>query len=280
MRPDASTQLYGILGHPVAHSLSPAMHNAAFEALDINAVYLAFDVTDLQGAVHGIRALNLRGASVTIPHKVAVMELLDEIDNVAARIGAVNTVVNRTGRLLGANTDWLGAVKALEEKTVLEGKRVIVLGAGGSARAVCAGLAERGVSVHVANRTEKKARDLAETLGCTWSGLGGVDRLEADILVNTTSVGMAPLVDRIPVPADILGHFRLVMDIIYAPVETKLLKQAAIKGCETINGIRMLLLQAVAQFEMWTGKVAPVNVMEEVLYRRLKADRQGNTARH
>ncbi len=271
MKPDASTSLYGILGHPVAHSLSPAMHNAAFEALGLNAVYLAFDVTDLPGAINGVRALNIRGLSVTIPHKVAVMDLLDDIDAVAHRIGAVNTIVNRDGTLVGANTDWLGAVKALEEKTALGNKRVLVIGAGGSARAVCAGLVERGASVHIANRTKEKARGLADALGCTWSGLENIRDIEADILVNTTSVGMEPQVDSMPVPAEILKRVTLVMDIVYAPLETLLLKKAAESGCETVNGLRMLLLQAVAQFEMWTCMDAPLDVMEQVLYSRFGA---------
>ncbi len=271
MKPDASTLLYGILGHPVAHSLSPAMHNAAFEFTGLNAVYLAFDVTDLENALAGVRALDIRGLSVTIPHKVAVMELMDDVDDVARRIGAVNTIVNRNGRLFGANTDWIGAVKALEEKTSLKGKRVLVLGAGGSARAVCAGLIERHALVHVANRTVEKALRLAEATGCSAGGLDAIQDIQADILINTTSVGMEPDSDRMPVPADMLGRFTLVMDIVYAPVETMLLKKAAEAGCETVNGLRMLLLQAVAQFEMWTGQDAPAAVMEQVLRNRFGA---------
>lgn len=272
--PDAATALYGILGHPVGHSLSPAMHNAAFEAAGINGVYLAFDVTDLRAAVQGIRGLGIRGLSVTIPHKVAVMKLLDEIDPVAKRIGAVNTIVNRDGRLLGANTDWLGAVKALEEKTDLEAGSVLVIGAGGSARAVCAGLVERGARVHIANRTVEKARELARVHGCTWSGLDHIESVRADILINTTSVGMEPDTVGMPVPSRLLPGFSIVMDIVYAPLETKMLQEAAKAGCGTISGLRMLLLQAVTQFEIWTGMDAPQEVMEGVLYRRFKKDRQ------
>lgn len=268
--PDAATALYGILGHPVGHSLSPAMHNAAFEALNINGVYLAFDVTDLKAAVQGIRALGIKGLSVTIPHKVAVMDLLDSIDPVAERIGAVNTIINRNGRLGGTNTDWLGAVKALEEKADIKGNSVLVIGAGGSARAICAGLVERGARVHIANRTEEKARELARQSGCTWSSLDNAGMVNADILVNTTPVGMRPDIDSMPVSPELLSDFSLVMDIVYAPIETKLLREAAKAGCRTINGLRMLLLQAVAQFELWTGRDAPLKIMEEALYQGFK----------
>ena len=268
MKPDASTTLYGIIGHPVSHSLSPAMHNAAFDAVGINAVYLAFDVTDLPSAVRGIRALGIKGLSVTIPHKVEIMEFLDEVDDVARRIGAVNTLVNRNGSLWGGNTDWIGAVKALEEQTQLEGKRAVVLGAGGSARAVCAGLKKRGAYVHIVNRTVENAKKLAERFACSWSGLDEIQDIEGEILVNTTSVGMEPDSHKTPVPAEILERFSIVMDIVYAPLKTRLLDEAEKAGCVTINGLRMLLLQAVSQFEFWTGRKAPINVMEKILYNR------------
>ena len=271
MKPDASTLLYGIFGHPVAHSLSPAMHNAAFDALGLNAAYLAFDVTDLAGAVQGVRALGIKGLSVTIPHKVAIMDYLDEVEGVASRIGAVNTVVNHAGRLKGMNTDWLGAVNAIEEKTSLAGKRVVVLGAGGSARAVAAGVVHRRALLHIANRTAEKARAVAELFGCTWSGLEETDELYGDILINTTSVGMEPDTGKMPVASEVLGRFSVVMDIVYAPLETRLLREAAAAGLVTINGLRMLLLQAVAQFEIWTGRDAPLDVMEKVLYSRFVA---------
>ncbi len=268
-RIDATTKLYGIIGHPVAHSLSPAMHNAAFETLRINAVYLAFDVTDIDSAVKGIRALGIKGLSVTIPHKVTVMELLDEIDPIAMQIGAVNTIVNRQGRLYGANTDWTGAVKALEEQTKLAKKKVLVVGAGGSSRAVCAGLVHQGAQVHIANRTEKKAEKIAQTLRCTWGGLDNLRDIQAQILINTTSVGMEPDIGKLPVPEDILERYDIVMDIVYAPIDTMLLQKARAAGCKTINGLRMLLLQAVAQFEMWTDTKAPINVMEHVLLKKM-----------
>ncbi len=263
--PDTSTSLYGIIGHPVSHSLSPAMHNAAFRASGTNAIYLAFDVTYLKGAISGVKALGLKGLSVTIPHKEAIIPLLDEIDPVAGRIGAVNTVINKGERLAGANTDWIGATKALEETIELAGKKALVIGAGGSARAICVGLADKGVKVHIANRTPEKARRIAEICDATWSGLEGWEDIDASILINTTPVGMAPNDKELPVPANILPRFECVMDIVYSPLETALLREAAKAGCRTINGLRMLLLQAVAQFELWTWQPAPVAAMEKAL---------------
>ncbi len=267
--PDAHTALYGILGHPVRHSLSPAMHNAAFRGLALNAAYLAFDVTDLPGALQGVRALGIKGLSVTIPHKKRIIPLLDRVDPVAGRIGAVNTVVNREGMLHGYNTDWVGAVNALEEVTTLQHKRVIILGAGGSARAVCMGLNEKQCQIHIANRTEKRAEQLASLCGASWSGLNDLDGLEADILVNTTSVGMSPHADAIPIKPELLNSFKVVMDLVYSPLETRLLKEGKARGAVVINGLRMLLHQAVAQFELWTGQHAPAILMEQALKKGL-----------
>lgn len=267
MYPDARTLLHGIIGHPVGHSLSPVFQNAAFSALGMNAVYLAFDVSpaDLGDALRGVCALGIRGLSVTIPHKEAVIPFLDEVDGDAQSIGAVNTVLNRDGRLIGMNTDWQGAVQALESATSLAGKKVLVIGAGGAARAVCYGVTRKGAILHVANRTPEKARALAEAFGGTWSGLESLDRLNASILVNTTSVGMAPDVDCSPVPASVLEGVEVAMDIVYRPRETRLLREARAAGCRTVDGLAMLLHQGAAQFEIWTGRMAPVDIMEEAL---------------
>ncbi len=263
---DAHTDLYGIIGHPVGHSLSPAIHNMAFRATGKNAVYLAFDVTDLPGAVGGIRALGIKGVSVTIPHKEAIVDLLDEIDPVARRIGAVNTIINRAGHLIGTNTDWMGAVHALKEVTELKGKRVLVLGAGGASRAVCMGLMDMGVAgLHIANRTTERAKVLAEACNASWSGLDGISGVKASILINTTSVGMTPNVNEIPISPELLPYFQVVMDIVYSPTDTRLLREASVAGCRTVKGIKMLLYQGVAQFELWTGENAPIPVMEQAL---------------
>jgi shikimate dehydrogenase len=262
---DGKTQVYGIIGNPVSHSLSPVMHNAALNKSSINGVYLPFPAPDLAAAVTGIRGLGVQGVSVTIPHKEGVMELLDEIDPVAHRIGAVNTIVNSNGKLKGLNTDWVGATRALEEKIVLEGKTVVVLGAGGSARAIGFGLLYLGAHVVLCSRTESRGRALAAELDCPWISLSETEKIAGDILINATSVGMVPNVEKSPVPQSVLPGFKVVMDIVYAPQKTRLLGEAQESGCEIINGLEMLLYQGVAQFEIWTGKKAPVSVMREAL---------------
>ena len=240
------------------------MHNAAFRALNINSVYLAFNVTDVAGAMEGVRCLGIAGLSVTIPHKETIIQYLDEIDPVAQKIGAVNTVINRDGFIYGTNTDWLGAVKALGGDTIT-GQRVLVLGAGGSAKAVAVGLQEKGAEVIIANRTKEKALALAALCGGKGYGLDEVEEIEADILVNTTPLGMAPEVDKCPLAPSLLSKFKIVMDIVYSPLETKLLTEAKKAGCKTINGLYMLLYQAIAQFELWTQRTAPVDVIKKAI---------------
>jgi shikimate dehydrogenase len=193
---NGTTKLYGIIGNPVGHSLSPAMHNAAFAALGENRVYLPFPVQDVQAALTGMKALGIQGASVTIPHKETVIPCLDRIDPVALSIGAVNTIdVRREGQetvLCGSNTDWLGANRALAEKMELPGSLVILLGAGGSARAIGFGLKEAGADVILCSRTELKGRALASELACPWFPLAEVTQLQGDAIINATSVGMSP----------------------------------------------------------------------------------------
>ncbi len=267
---NGKTVLYGIIGNPVTHSLSPAMHNAALAANGINGVYLPFSAPDIAAAVTGIRGLGIQGVSVTIPHKEKVMALLDEIDPVAQKIGAVNTVMNKDGTLKGLNTDWLGATRALEEKIDLNGVEAVILGAGGSARAIGFGLLERRAKFVLCSRTESRGKALADELGCLWLSLDEADNLSGDILINATSVGMQPHIENSPVPELILSRFQVVMDIVYAPLKTRLLQEAEPNGCKIINGLEMLLYQGVAQFELWTGKVAPVTVMRKALAEALR----------
>ena len=262
---NGKTVLYGIIGNPVAHSLSPAMHNAAFTATDINGVYLPFPAPDIVAAVTGIRGLGVQGLSVTIPHKEDVIPLLNRVDPVAQKIGAVNTILNKDGILTGLNTDWLGATRALEEEIDLAGTKAVILGAGGSARAIGFGLLERGTKFALCSRTESRGRALAAELGCPWISLGDAGKLSGDILINATSVGMEPHIEKTPVPEQIVSRFQVVMDIVYAPMKTRLLQEAEAKGCRIINGLEMLLYQGVAQFELWTGKSAPVVVMRKAL---------------
>ncbi len=277
MRIDGTTRLYGIIGHPVAHSMSPAMHNAAFEATGINGVYVAMDVEDAGRGVAALKELGFAGVSVTVPHKEAVMAHVDEIDPVARRIGAVNTLLlyrppDRDRVVVrGFNTDWQGANLALADKIRLAGSRVLVLGAGGAARAVGFGLVEAGAEVMISNRTEARGIALAESLGCRFVAGEELAGVQADVLVNTTSVGMAPDVDSLPIEPDLLPGFSLVMDIVYAPLETRLLREAAAAGCDVIDGLAMLQYQGAVQFRIWTGVRPPVDVMRRALLERLGA---------
>lgn len=265
MNINGKTALYGIIGNPVSHSLSPAMQNAALAACGLNGVYIPFPAKDIEAAVTGIRALGICGVSVTIPHKEGVIAYLDEIDPVAERIGAVNTIIVQKGKLVGLNTDWLGAMRALEEKTDLAGAKIVLLGAGGSAKAIGFGLLERGAKIVLCSRTESRGRALADNLECPWVSLKETEKLSGKVLINATSVGMQPNVENSPVPSTILPGFQVVMDIVYAPLQTRLLREAEAAGCFAVNGLEMLLYQGVSQFEIWTGLTAPVDVMRQAL---------------
>jgi shikimate dehydrogenase len=263
---NGSTQVFGILGRPVAHSLSPAMHNAAFRELGLNAVYVAFPVADLAQAVAGLRGLQIPGVSVTIPLKEDIIPLLDEIDPQAEKIGAVNTVVNRDGRLVGHNTDWQGALLALMEKTPISGRRVLILGAGGAAKAIAFAILEKGGQAAITDVDTAKALALSRKL---WVEVVAPDHLEdypADILINATPVGMAPRSGQIPLDPALLERFGVVMDIVYKPLQTRLLQEAQARGCQVIDGLRMLIHQGAAQFELWTGRPAPLEVMARAAY--------------
>lgn len=265
---NARTALCGIVLHPAGHTRSPAMHNAAFEALGIDAAYLAFDVAprDLSDAIAGARALGIRQLAVSIPHKVDVMPLLDEVEDTARRIGAVNTVTRRDGRLIGSNTDWLGAVQALERETQLVGKRAVVLGAGGAARAVVYGLLERRAEVVVLNRSVDRAEALVRDLGAGSAGaLSDLGDTPHDVLINTTSVGLRS--DLSPALPQAIHSGAVVMDAVYDPPVTALLRDAAARGAPTVSGKWMLVYQAAQQIELWTGRAAPIDVMEKAFDR-------------
>lgn len=263
---DGQTKIFGILGRPVAHSLSPVMHNAAFRHLGINAVYVAFPVTDLAQALSGLRGLGIGGVSVTIPFKEEIIPLLDELDPQAAAIGAVNTVVNRDGRLTGYNTDWLGAMTALRAKISLKGRHVLILGAGGASRAIAYGIIQKGARVSLTDVDQARAAALVKDLGGEAIPLNTLGDCPATILVNATPVGMTPDLDGIPIDPDRLGRFEVVMDIVYQPLQTRLLREAEAHGTATIDGLQMLIHQATAQFELWTGKEAPAEVMAQAAY--------------
>ena len=263
------TQLFGIIGDPVEHSLSPAMHNAALAHLGLNGVYVPMRPTDLTTAFHGLRSLGFIGVSVTVPFKVAIMDLLDAVDPVASKIGAVNTLVfERTGastRCTGHNTDWLGSNRALAEVIDPAGRTILLIGAGGAARAVGFGLLEAGASVLLTNRTEAKGRKLADQMGCPFVPATELPQVRADALINTTSAGMTPRIDDMPIAPELLPHFPVIMDIVYAPLETRLLREAIACGCRAIDGLTMLQYQGAAQFTLWTGNEAPHPVMRQAL---------------
>lgn len=263
------TDVFCVIGNPVAHSLSPRMHNAAFAADGYDGVYLAFEVEDVSAAVGGIRGLGIRGVSVTIPHKLSVMAHLDDIDETARKIGAVNTIVNDGGKLRGFNTDCSGAVAALLEKTELFEKRVLIVGAGGAARAIGFGLAEKGAHITFCNRTEEKAKQLARELRVSFCLFKDVENYAGDIMINATSVGMTPKTNEMPFPEPLLQPGRVVMDVVYNPLTTLLLEKASIHGCTTVDGASMFIHQGACQFEIWTGRKAPVTVMEETVRRAL-----------
>lgn len=270
------TQLFGIIGRPVTHSLSPAMHNAALSELGINGVYVPMQPGHLQQAFQGLRELGFIGVSVTVPFKVEIMGFLDHIDPVAQKIGAVNTLLferSDSGQIIsyGSNTDWLGSNQALAQELTLAGSTVLIIGAGGAARAVGFGLIEAGAQVIITNRTESKGQELAAQLGCSFVAAADLAAIRADALINTTSVGMHPHGEGLPIAIDLLDRFSVVMDIVYAPLHTKLLREAALRGCRTIDGLQMLLHQGAAQFSLWTGQAAPLATMREALLRELQS---------
>lgn len=254
-------------------SLGAAMHNAGYRALGLPFVYVPFRTTHLEGAVAGMRAMGIRGFGVSMPFKLEITRLCDELEPLAERIGAVNTVVNDDGRLTGHNTDWSGAVRALAEALPLEGARVIVLGAGGAARSVAHGLRQADAAVTLCNRTDERARQLARTIGCNHTPWAERTRGDYDGIVNATSLGQADVDDphgaRSPWPQDGLAAGQVVMDIVYKPLETPLLVAARARGAKTVHGGRMLLYQAARQFELYTGRHPPLAAMAAALERAM-----------
>lgn len=251
-------------------SMGVTMHTAAYRATGVPFTYVAFGIADTREAILAMRYLGIRGFGVSMPHKVQAMAYLDTIDETAASIGAVNTVVNDDGHLTGYNTDWIGAVRAIEEQVDVASKRAVVVGAGGAARAIVYGLTKGGSSVTVYNRSVGKGEALAGDFGARFGGdltaPGSID--DYDILVNATSVGFhAP--DESAVPTSILSAGKVVLDVVFIPPESRLVRDARERGCVAIPGTRMLVHQAAYQFELYTGKQAPFEVMEQALLDRI-----------
>ncbi len=280
-----TTSVCAVIGDPIEHTMSPAMHNAAFRETGVDFVYTAFRVSakELGEAIRGMRALGIKGLNVTIPHKVAVMAFLDELDPLAEKIGAVNTIVNDGGVLTGFNTDASGAMRALAERGIeTDGRKIVVLGAGGASRAVSLALADGGGRLTILNRREEL--DWAEELAARLARFFGsnIPALEltddnlagaldgADLLVNTTSVGMVPRAESTPVKASLLHGGLAVLDIVYNPLKTKLLGDAETAGAATVAGIEMLAWQGAIAFEKWTGKPAPNRLMRDEAVRLLE----------
>lgn len=277
---NTGTVMYGVFGDPISHSKSPLMLNRAFQETKLNAAYAAFHVLPgkLKLAIDGVRAMNFRGVNVTIPHKVEVMAYLDEIDEGARAIGAVNTIVNENGKLIGYNTDGIGFVRSMKEETgvSIAGKRILMLGAGGAARGIAYALAKEGAAmIWITNRTADKAVKLAESLGeftkveaIAADQLAGIME-QVDIIVNNTSIGMFPKVEGIPIDPELLHANLLVSDIVYTPRITRLLKEAQTKGAQIHSGFGMFIYQGAYAFEYWTGLPAPVHAMREVVIQSL-----------
>lgn len=266
-----STKMYGVFGDPVSHSRSPLMLNRAFAASGIDAAYAAFHVKpeQLEQAVQGIRALQFGGVNITIPHKVEVMKYLDEIDEGARIIGAVNTLVNDDGKWIGYNTDGIGYVRSLKEETgfSIQGKNLLVLGAGGAARGIVYALSqEQPARIWIANRSVDKAVKLAADMSKFAETEGiSLDRVHAlpavDFIVNTTNVGMHPYTDESPLDASVFHEEMVVSDIVYTPRKTKFLAEAEARGCQIHEGLGMFVYQGAYAFEYWTGRPAPIEEM-------------------
>jgi 3-dehydroquinate dehydratase/shikimate dehydrogenase len=262
-----STAIYGIVGGSVTHSVSPSMHNAAFRAAHLDAVYVPFPSVSADDFVTFGRALGVSGASVTIPLKVALFDRVDEVYSVARRIGAINTIKAADGRWVGGNTDVSGFLQPLQERFAIKGLRAAVLGAGGAARAVTEALSSSGCIVRLHARKRAQAEDVA-MLTSAEIGPWPPEPGSWDLLINCTPIGMYPRVDETPIAAELLTG-RYVYDLVYNPSTTRLLREAAVAGCQTIGGLEMLVSQAQEQFQWWTGTRPPAGVMREAALRRL-----------
>jgi shikimate dehydrogenase len=253
--------------------LGALMHNAVYQHIGVNYIYVPLTISDLKGAITGIRALNIRGSSVTMPYKQEVLKYLDEIDPVAKEIGAVNTIVNDNGFLTGYNSDWIGAVEALKEVCTLKDKIVVLLGAGGAARAIAYGLKKNGSKVIIFNRDKEKARNLAEEFGLKFGGgIEDTGKIKTyDVIINATSVGFSPNPKDSIVKSSEIKEGTVAMDVVFNPIETPFLKLAKAKNCKIVPGYRMLIHQALFQIELYTGKKAPFKVMEKALVNGLKS---------
>src|SRR3972149_5460306 len=279
---DKHSAIYGLIGNPVSHSISPIIHNTLFKELNFNGIYVPFKVDNIGDFIREFRGLDGKGYSVTIPHKESVVNYLDAIDPIAKKSGAVNTIVNTGGQLVGFNTDGEAAIKVLEgvnsrgerpfaltKDVHLRGKKVTLVGAGGVARAIAFGLKDRQAQITIINRNYERAQSLARDVGCLVRKFDETQSLDTDILINATPVGMFPKINETPIDKHKLKPNMIVFDTIYNPIETKLLKEAKAQGCKTINGLSMFVHQAAAQFKLWTGQMPSVETIEAIACEKL-----------
>jgi shikimate dehydrogenase len=261
---NADTRLFCVLGNPVSHSKSPLIHNQAFADHQIDAVYLAFAPSDIQKAMDAVRQFDIQGVSVTIPFKQKVIPFLDKIDAEASSIGAVNTIVNQNGVLSGYNTDSFAAIAPLKDAQI-SGKTVLIIGAGGAARAVAFGIHAHKGNLLITNRSQDKGRALAARYNADFYPMEAIRHLRPDIIINTTSLGMTPGENVLSCPEDCLTSETLVMDVVYTPLETRLISAARQKGCHVVDGLTMFIAQAAAQFELWTGILPDTQKMRHTI---------------
>lgn len=281
------TNVVGLIGDPVKHSISPQIHNSAFRELGLDYVYVAFRVSsnNLADSIRGIKSLEIDGINVTIPHKSAIITELDEVHETAKKIGAVNTIKKTEKGLKGFNTDGIGVLKSLKERIGgLKNKKILLLGAGGAARAISFILAEKGVELTISNRTVSKGEELANEIeNETKSKVSHIPQEKkamaeeiksSDILINSTSVGMHPKVDETLVESEDMHSELVVMDIVYNPLKTRLLEEAEKAGAETISGLGMLVYQGAASFEIWIDEEPPIKIMKEAARKALEGKRK------
>jgi shikimate dehydrogenase len=268
-----STTVCGVIGNPVAHSMSPTVHQAGYRALGLDFSYLAFKVTDLPAALRGMRGLGLRGFSVTLPYKKDATDLIDEADASVKETGALNTIVNENGKLKGYDTDGAAALSALCKHTAIEGKQTVVIGAGGTALSIAHSLKKAGARLTILNRNVDKAAALAADLNAAHGNLEQLDLVaSAEIIVHATPVGMWPDVDATPLPEAPFHSGQTILDAVYNPSETRLLAEARAAGASVVPGHRMFLHQAAAQFQLFTGHEAPLEAMDYALLTAFKGD--------
>ncbi len=271
-----TTKLYGIIGYPVEHSFSPLMHNANFLELGLDYVYIAFEVhpDNLKNAASAIRTLDIKGLNVTIPHKQEIMQYLDEIDPISEKMGAINTIKNDDGYLKATNTDAAGAKKSLVDAGfTIEGKNIVFIGSGGAARSIAYILSEDAKKIVLTDIVEERAvtvaKEITKNMGANVKGKLASDKVladeikHADLLINATPIGMYPKEGNSPISKDLLHQELFVFDVIYNPMETQLMKEAAEIGCKTLSGLDMLINQGVIAFEWWTGKTPNSKLMKD-----------------